>query len=109
MSSDGSAYSRFKRSIATGNLNLVIAAAAELPQVGLRDALEVCLLLRDEDPEGYERAAVRWAGRFALEARAVTLEAVQRAVAALDALPERPQDAMEQSRSCAASIAWGEA
>ena len=36
---------------------------------------------RDGDEERYERAAVRWAGRFALEARTVTLEAVATAVA----------------------------
>ena len=102
MTSDGSAYTRFKRALQTGNLTLVIATAAELPQVGLRDALQVCLLLRDGDGDRYERAAVRWAGRFALEARAVTLEAIQSAVAALDVLPERPSEAMEHlARLCA--------
>lgn len=80
----------------TGNLTLVIAAATELPRVGLRDALEVCLLLRDGDPERYERAAVRWVGRFALEAQIVSLEAIETAVAALNALPDRPTDAMER-------------
>lgn len=96
MTSEGSAYSRFKRALATRNPQLVIAAAAELPRVGLRDALEVCLLLRDGDPERYERAAVRWAGRFALETRAVSLEAIEAAVVALNVLPERPDDAMER-------------
>jgi len=76
---------------------LVIATAAELPRVGLRDALEVCLLLRDSDPDRYERAAVRWAGRFALEASAVSLEAIERAIAALSALPDRPEDAMDRA------------
>ncbi len=96
MTSDGSAYTRFQRALATGNLTLVIASAAELPRVGLRDALQVCLLLRDGDPDHYERAAVRWAGRFALEAQAVTPQAVQTALAALSALPERPAEAMER-------------
>ena len=64
--------------------------------MGLRDALEVCLLLRDSDPERYERAAVRWAGRFALEARDVSLEAIERAIAALHALPQQPGEAMER-------------
>jgi hypothetical protein len=54
----------------------------------------MCLLMRD-DPPRYERAAVRWTGRFALEAREVSIEAVEDALAAFDALPERPDDAME--------------
>ena len=94
VTSDGSAYTRFQRALKTGNLTLVVAAAAELPQVGLRDALQVCLLLRDGDPDRYERAAVRWAGRFALEARDVSLDAIERAVAALNELPDQPGEAM---------------
>jgi hypothetical protein len=39
MTSDGSAYARFRRALNTGNPTLVIAAARELPQVGLHDAL----------------------------------------------------------------------
>ncbi len=96
MTSDGSPYTRFKRALDVGNLLLVQAAAAELPRVGLRDALRVCLLLRDGDPDRYERAAVRWVGRFSLEARDVSLEALARAVAAFDALPDRPDDGMER-------------
>src|SRR5437764_1073579 len=57
VTSDGSPYIRFKRALGTGNLNLIRAAAAELPHVGLTDALEVCLLMRDRDPVRFERAA----------------------------------------------------
>ncbi len=96
VTSDGSAYSRFRRALATGNATLVIAAALELPQIALEDALSICLVFRDGDPERYERAAVRWLGRFALEARGVTIEAIQAAAAALDSLPERTGEAMEQ-------------
>jgi hypothetical protein len=73
---------------------LVLAAARELPQVALRDALRVCLILRDGDQARYERAAVRWLGRFALEARGVTIADLRRAADALDALPDRPDEAM---------------
>jgi len=73
VTSDGSPYTRFRRSLATGNEQLVLAAARELPQIALNDALRICLVLRDGDPDRYERAAVRWLGRFALEARGVTL------------------------------------
>jgi hypothetical protein len=103
VTSDGSAYSRFRRALETGNANLVVAAALELPQVALDDALRICLVLRDGDAERYERAAVRWLGRFALEARGVTIEAIQAAAAALDSLPQRTSDAMEQlQRICLA-------
>jgi hypothetical protein len=95
MTSDGSPYSRFRRALATGNLLLVRTAAAELPRVALSDALEVCLLVRDQDPERFERAAVRWLGRFALEARDATLEAMQHAAAALDVMRHQPAAAME--------------
>src|SRR4051812_24937866 len=40
VTSDGSAYTRFRRALDTGNLPLVRAAAAELPHVDLADALE---------------------------------------------------------------------
>src|SRR5438105_1028712 len=95
VTSDGSPYIRFKRALNTGNLNLIRAAAAELPRVGLADALEVCLLLRDQDGRRFERAAVRWLGRFALEARNVTIETLERAAAALRAMPQSPDLAME--------------
>ena len=101
VTSDGSPYTRFKRALATGNLNLIRSAAAELPRVGLPDALEVCLLMRDQDGRGFERAAVRWLGRFALEARNVTIEALERAAGALRAMPQSPDVAMEiLSRLC---------
>jgi hypothetical protein len=58
--------------------------------------LRICLVLRDGDPERYERAAVRWLGRFALEAPDVAIEDLRRAAETLDALPEQPSTAMEQ-------------
>jgi hypothetical protein len=103
VSSDGSPYARFRRALKTGNEALVVAAALELPHVALDDALQICLVLRNGDPERFERAAVRWLGRFALEARAVTIEDVREAARALDELPERAPDAMERlARLCVA-------
>jgi hypothetical protein len=95
VTSDGSAYSRFRRALDTGNELLVIATARELPQVSLADALRVVLLFRDGEPDRYERACVRWLGRFALEARGVTIDAIRAAAEALDELPERAGEAME--------------
>ena len=95
MTSDGNPYARFRRALATGNEALVVAAALELPRIALDDALQICLVLRGGDPRRYERAAVRWLGRFALEARRATIEDLRRAAEALDALPRRPVEAME--------------
>ena len=103
MTSDGSPYARFRRALKTGNEQLVTAAALELPQIALDDALRICLVLRGGDPGRYERAAVRWLGRFALEARGVTIAELRIAADALDALPERASDAMERlQRLCVA-------
>jgi hypothetical protein len=96
VTSDGSAYSRFRRALDTGNELLVIATARELPQVSLADALRVVLLFRDGEADRYERACVRWLGRFALEARGVTIDAVRAAAEALDVLPLRAGEAMER-------------
>src|SRR3954462_4209807 len=60
VTSDGHQYSRFKRALATRNLNLIRAAAAELPQVSLGDALVVCVATRGAGPARFERAALRW-------------------------------------------------
>jgi hypothetical protein len=96
VTSDGSPYARFRRALETGNELLVLGAARELPQIALDDALRICLVLRDGEPGRYERAAVRWLGRFALEARAVTIGDLRTAAAALDSLPVRSAEAMEQ-------------
>jgi hypothetical protein len=60
----------------------VRAAAVELPQVGVVDALRIVWAFRKDD-QLYERAAVRWVGRFALEAKTATLEDVQTALSGL--------------------------
>jgi hypothetical protein len=99
VTSDGSPYARFRRALDTGNETLVITAARELPQIALDDALRICLVLRNGSPERFERAAVRWLGRFALEGRGVTIEDIRAAAEAMDGLPERAADAMERLQS----------
>ncbi|HLW96668.1 MAG TPA: hypothetical protein VKS25_14930 [Solirubrobacteraceae bacterium] len=94
MTSTGSPYGRFRRALEQGNLALVRAAAAELATIRLDDALRVCLLIRDNDPQRYERAALRWVARFAVEAAAATLGDVQAAARALEQLPREPDEAM---------------
>ncbi|HLM26726.1 MAG TPA: hypothetical protein VK304_07145 [Thermoleophilaceae bacterium] len=88
MTSQGAPYGRFKRALASGNLMQVRAAAAELPAVPLRDALEVCELLRRANPEVYERAALRWLARLLLERPGITLRELEQAARALQRLPD---------------------
>ena len=103
MTSEGSPYSRFRRALETGNELLVLTAARELPRIALEDALRICLVLRDGDPERYDRAAVRWLGRFALEGREVTIRDLRAAAAALEHLPQDTTSAMERlQRLCVA-------
>jgi len=79
---------------------VILSAARELPRVAVNDAKDLPVL-RYGDPDRYERAAVRWLGRFALEAQDVTVNAIRRAAEALGDLPEEPAEAMERlQRSC---------
>jgi hypothetical protein len=96
MSKQGTPYGRFLRALDSGNEVLILSAARELPRVALNDALRICLVLRDGDPDRYGRAAVRWLGRFALEASDVTVNAIRGAAEALDGLPDQPAEAMER-------------
>jgi len=82
VTAQGRPYARLQRALATGNPNIALAAAAELPRVDLADALALCLLLRD-DGKRFERAIVRWHGRFCLEVPGVGASEAQLALAAL--------------------------
>ena len=85
MTSQGSAYSQFRRALDWRNFLAAWALAAELPRVPLADALALLLLALDEQPWRFETAAPRWHARLCVEAR-LTLTEAQLAVAALDAL-----------------------
>jgi hypothetical protein len=97
MGDAGSSYSRFRRALATGNLQLIRAAAAELPQVDLDDALAVCMAIREAEPERFERAALRWLARYAVE-RAASVADVRTAIDAFAAMLHRPDDALTTLR-----------
>ena len=64
VSAAGSPRFRLLRAIDRGNLELVRLAAIECERIELEDALRILLLIRDQDPDRYERAAVRWSGRL---------------------------------------------
>jgi hypothetical protein len=81
------ATSRFRQALATQRLDAVLAAAAELPRVGLNDALEILALLAEAGDPRFERAAVRWLGRLLLETPA-TLRDARFAVVLVERLPQ---------------------
>jgi hypothetical protein len=82
----GNPYARFRRSLETGRLSVVLTAAVELPRLELDDALEVLILMaRDGDPR-FDRAATRWVGRLLAE-RPLGLADARFAVVLVERLP----------------------
>jgi hypothetical protein len=86
MTSQGGPYARFRRALASGNPTVATAAAAELPKLGLADALALLLLYSRTDRRRFDRAAVRWHGRLCLEAGRLSPADAALALAALGAL-----------------------
>jgi hypothetical protein len=73
MTSQGRPYTKFQRALKTGNAHIALAAAAELKTIGLADALSLTLLVRDDDPIRYDRAAVRWLALLLAQDRSLHL------------------------------------
>jgi hypothetical protein len=88
MTSDGSPYQRLQRAIQTGNLAIIHVTVAELGWVALRDALGILIVIEAKDDERFERSAVRWAGRLALEVPDLELAELAGALESLHALPD---------------------
>jgi hypothetical protein len=65
--------------------------------VDLGDALSVCMAIRDQEPERFERASLRWLARFCVE-RARSVEEVRAAAAAFAGMAEDPAGALEALR-----------
>jgi hypothetical protein len=87
VTSQGHPYSRFRRTLETRNLRIVLPAAAELPWINLADSLEILTLMaRDGDPR-FERAAARWIGRLLTETTPMTLTEARWAIAMVEQLP----------------------
>jgi hypothetical protein len=62
-----SPHARLRRALDRGNLRLVREAAGECSHLDLEDSLRILLLIASQEPELYERAAVRWLGRLFAE------------------------------------------
>jgi hypothetical protein len=82
-----------RRALATGNLTIIRAAAAELPRIEKGDALAICMAIRAAEPENFERAALRWLGRYAVEKAGSVTDALA-AATAFEGMADRPDDAL---------------
>jgi hypothetical protein len=87
VTSQGSAFTRFRRALDRGSVTEALAAAGELQFVGLPEALELTLLLADGEDARYERAALRWHARFAYETKNVDIRESVAVLALLTAIP----------------------
>jgi hypothetical protein len=89
VTSQGSPYGRFRRAVDRGNLLEAEANARELGRLSLADALDYCDLLARQTPERYERAALRWHGRWEAEGKPVSLREAQLALTCLQLLTDQ--------------------
>jgi hypothetical protein len=84
--SQGRPHSIFRRALQRRNVVAALAAARELPQLSLEDALELTLLVARKDPCRHPRVAGRWLLRYLEEDPAATVEEAALAASALIAL-----------------------
>jgi hypothetical protein len=88
VTTQGSPYGPFRRALERQHVPAALAAAAELPQVALADALELLLLPRDADEACHRATALRWHARSWREVRDVTLAEATAVLALLAGLAE---------------------
>jgi hypothetical protein len=110
---------RFRRALDRGNVTEALSAAAELQFVGLAEALELTLLMVEDEPEKYERAAARWHLRFAQEVPHVDVRESLAVLALLTAIPANRRAAAALAellslrrsceRACEALVRWARA
>jgi hypothetical protein len=89
VTSQGHAYSRFRRALLTKNVRLIDAAARELAQISLEDALRILVVLAEKRDQRFERAAARFAARVTTERR-LDLADARYVLALAEALPRSP-------------------
>ena len=85
--SQGRPHGIFQRAIKRRNVVAALAAAHELPQLSLDDALELTLLVARKDSRRHPRIAARWLARYLEEDPAATIEEAGLVASALLALP----------------------
>jgi hypothetical protein len=76
----------FQRALERGNVMLAEVAARQLGHLSLESALRLLVLYIEKEPAKYERAALRWLGRYVTQGRHVSLLKAHLALAALSKL-----------------------
>lgn len=94
VTAQGTPLTRFRRAIETRSILLAELAAREGGRLPLEDAVALVALYARLDDAKFERAAVRWLARYALE-RQPTLGEVQLAAGALATLQAQPHRAFQ--------------
>jgi hypothetical protein len=84
--SQGRSYGIFQKAIQRRNVVAALAAARELPQLSLGDALELTLLVARKDPGRHPRVAARWLRRYLEEDPEASIEEGALVASALIAL-----------------------
>jgi hypothetical protein len=74
--------------------HLALAVAAELRQIALADALSLLLLIREDKPLLYDKAAVRWFAKYVAEDRYLLLRDPRELINLLDGLGRHDQVAV---------------
>ena len=77
----------FKRAVQQRSVLAAVAAAKDLPQLSLTDALDLTMLVARKDPRRHHRMAARWLLRLLEEHPALTIEEAALAASSLAALP----------------------
>jgi hypothetical protein len=89
-----------QKAIQRRNVIAAVAAARELPQLSLADALELTFLIARKDPRRHPRAAARWLLRYLEEHSEATIEEAALVASCLAALPGRSfQQAVQTLRA----------
>jgi hypothetical protein len=92
VTAQGAPLTRLRRALAGGDLLAARTAAAEIPHVGLDEAVDLILLIAHHDPAKLDAAAVRFLGRACLERSFITLTDAQLLLACLAQLERADPD-----------------
>jgi hypothetical protein len=82
----GHPYAAFQRALKRRNVLMALAAAKDLPQLSLVDALELTVLVARKDPKRHPRVAARWLLRYLEEDPHATIDEAVLAASSLAAL-----------------------
>ena len=77
---------RFKRALKSGTAHLGLDAASELRRLGLADAMSLLMVIREDKPVLYDKAAVRWFAKYAAEDRYLLLRDARELIDLLDGI-----------------------